>query len=390
MRLRLVLAVLLTLSAACGGSGDATGASVDVPEPSTTSESPTTTTTEAPTTTAPAPTTTEAAEPARFDERGPWQVGVATLDLGDRRADVYYPAMIEPGAQTEIFNSLDVFPEEFQAFIPDELTGLYDTTAYRDTTPADEAPYPVMAYSHGFGAFRQVASFHTSHVASWGFIVVTTDHLERGLAAQVRGELGGGAENQDVLDVLAALDALAAHPELGPIADLDRVAITGHSAGGWTAARAAREEVFDVYLSIASGAPEIVTQKPAIVFVGENDQTVVPERSYELFEQLNDAVLVTIENAGHNSFSDSCEGIYELGGLDMLAELIGAEQVERAEDGCVPPSIEPRRSFDTLNHYTVQFLLAQLVDRGAAGELIDTSDLITPLADFRVVGDPLG
>ncbi len=220
--------------------------------------------------------------------------------------------------------------------------------------------------------------------------MITTDHLERGLRAQATNQLGGGEENQDVLDVLNSLDALAAHPDVGPIADLDRVAITGHSAGGWTAAEAAAEDVIDAYISIASGAPETVTQKPALVVIGENDAVVAPERSYELFEQLDNAVLVNREAGGHNSFRDSCVQIYELGGLGILADLIGDEQVERANDGCVPPYVRPEGAFDTLNHYTVQFLLAQFIDPTAAGELIDTSEAITPLVDFQVVGDPLG
>ena len=394
MRIRVALVVLALVAAGCGGSDDDSAATNSSTTTTTTTAAPTTTTTTAaPTTTSepPPPPPSEPPAPMLFTGRGPWSVGIATLDLGDRQADVYYPAIAEPDAETEIFDSLSVFPEEFQAFIPDELSGLYDTNAYRDAIPAnDEQAFPVLVYSHGFGAFRQVASFHTSHVASWGFVVVTTDHLERGIAAQVRGELGGGAENQDVLDVLASLDALSAHPDVGPIADLDQVAITGHSAGGWTAASAAAEDVIDAYLSIASGAPEVVTQKPAVVFIGEGDEVVTPDRSYALFDQLTDAVLVNIADAGHNSFSDSCAGIYELGGLGALVDLIGPEQVARADDGCVPPFIEPQRSFDTLNHYTVQFLLARFIDPSAAGELIDTSEAITALADFQVVGDPFG
>ena len=49
------------------------------------------------------------------------------LERGDRLADVYYPAIPEPDAETEIFDSLSVFPEELQSFIPAELTGLFDT-----------------------------------------------------------------------------------------------------------------------------------------------------------------------------------------------------------------------------------------------------------------------
>ena len=50
---------------------------------------------------------------------------------------------------------------------------------------------------------------------------------------------------------------------------------------------------------------------------------------------------MNIANAGHNSFTDSCAGIYDLGGLGMLEALIGAEQVARAEDGCKEPAIRP-------------------------------------------------
>ena len=395
MRLRLALVSVTLLAAACGGGSDdgtATETSTTT-STTTTTEAPATTTTAAPTTTTtePPPTTTEAPEPVLFTERGPYEVGIVTLDLGDRLADVYYPAIPEPDAETEIFDSLSVFPEELQSFIPAELTGLFDTTAYRDAIVFnDEQAFPILIFSHGFGGFRQTSTFHLSHVASWGFVAITTDHLERGIAAQATGTLGGGAENQDVLDVLNSLDALAAHPDLGPASDFDRVAITGHSAGGGTSGRAAAEDVIDAYMTIAAGTPENVIQKPAVVFVAENDATVAPERSYGLFEQLDDALLVNIENAGHNSFTDSCAGIYDLGGLGVLEALLGADQVARAEDGCVEPAIRPELAYDVLNHYTVQFLIAQFIDPDAAGPVIDVSELITPLVDYQVTGSPLG
>ncbi len=390
MRTRFVLAALALIAAGCGGGNtDETTATTTTAAPTTTTATPTTTDAAVPSTDAPT-TTTSAPEPVMFTERGPYGVGIATLDLGDRLADVYYPAIPELDAQTEIFDSLSVFPEELQVFIPDELTGEFDTTAYRDALVVnDEQAFPVLVFSHGFGGFRQTSTFHLSHVASWGFVAITTDHLERGIAAQATGTLGGGAENQDVLDVLNSLDALAAHPELGPVSDLDRVAITGHSAGGGTSGRAAAEDVIDAYITIAAGTPQTVIQKPAMVFIAENDETVAPERSYGLFDQLEDALLVNIANAGHNSFTDSCAGIYDLGGLGMLEALIGAEQVARAEDGCKEPAIRPELAYDVLNHYTVQFLTAQFIDPAAAGPLVDGSETITPLIDFQVTGDPL-
>ena len=137
---------------------------------------PTTTDAAVPSTDAPT-TTTSAPEPVMFTERGPYGVGIATLDLGDRLADVYYPAIPELDAQTEIFDSLSVFPEELQVFIPDELTGEFDTTAYRDALVVnDEQAFPVLVVPRLRG-FRQTSTFHLSHVASWGFVAITTDHL---------------------------------------------------------------------------------------------------------------------------------------------------------------------------------------------------------------------
>ena len=74
--------------------------------------------------------------------------------------------------------------------------------------------------------------------------------------------------------------------------------------------------------------------------------------------------------------------------LCVPLEEVTPEQVARAEDGCVPPAVEPELAYDVLNHYTVQFLIANFIDPAAAGPLVDVSDLITPLVDFRVTGDP--
>jgi predicted dienelactone hydrolase len=92
--------------------------------------------------------------------------------------EVYYP--VDPdtvaGRPSEIFDSLTVFPESLQSLIPPELSGEVDTGAVRDATPSTEGPFPIVVYSHGFGGFRQVVTAHTTQLASWGFVVASTDH----------------------------------------------------------------------------------------------------------------------------------------------------------------------------------------------------------------------
>jgi len=363
--------ILALFAAAC--SDDTTSSE---PEDAATEEAGTTTTTESSATTT---TTTEPPAPALFDARGPYDVGVVTIDLGDRFTEVYYPAEPDPGAETEVFDTLAVFPENLQEFIPEELSGLTETTAYRDAPPLAEVPtggFPIAVYSHGFGGFRQVATFHTSHLASWGHVVISTDHLERGIAAQASGTLGGGAENQDVLDVINSIEAVTADERFATMADPERVVITGHSAGAGTSARAAAEDIIDGYISISGGAPEMVTQKPAMVIIGELDAVVPAERSYDLYEQLDTAVLVNIADGGHNSFTDSCRGIRDLGGLGALSALIGEEQVGRAEDGCVEPFVEPEVPKTVLNHYTVRFLFDLFGDEPLEDPVADVSALL--------------
>ena len=452
-------ALVLTMATACSSDSDTTAPtdSSVVVEP-TAAETTTAPTTAAPTTapaTTDAPTTTAAPAPESFLGRGPYAVGVTTLELGDRPTEVWYP--VDPdavaGQPTEIFDALSVFPESLQSLIPDELSGTVDTGAVRGATPSTAGPFPVVVYSHGFGGYRQVATAHTTQLASWGFVVASTDHLERGIAAQATGQLRS-VPGQDVRDVDATLDALGSG-ELAAIVDLEHVGITGHSAGAGTSARAALElDRIDAFASVSGGAPVVVTgddigttaarlvgaagpyeltvvavteadatisvdggepqvvlssdltvatadgsitlvlptdgvlqpgtitvervaaAKPALVVYAEFDAVVVPEASTTLYETLAAPKwMVGIADAGHNSFTDSCAGIRELGGLSALTALLGEAQVARAEDGCLADNVDPALAIDLWGHYSVAFFRTALgVEDDAASLGIDISD----------------
>jgi dienelactone hydrolase len=474
-----VLAAGLLAVTACAETDDATPPATDLPElegtaapgetlaPADTTPADTTPGDTTPGDTTPGDTTPDDTAPSATDAPvvealpaqsyaapGPYLSGVTTLDLGDRQAEVWYP--VDPadveGASTEIFDTLSVFPESLKDLIPSELTGEVDTRSFRDAAVSLEAPFPVVVYSHGFGGYRQVATAYTSHLASWGFIVVSTDHLERGIAAQATGSLQN-IPGQDVRDVRRSLDALEASP-LGAAADLDNIGITGHSAGAGTAARSALElDRIDAMISIAGGAPVVTTgdpigavgqiqgtglshtvevvavtdvdatlsvdgaepvvvpldalsvpvgddvvvlqvvdgetltpgtitierkapAKPSLVVIAELDEVVVPASSNTLFRLLDSPrYRVEIEQAGHNSFTDSCVGIRELGGLGSLTDLLGEAQVARAEDGCTEAFVDPTLATSVLGHYSVAFLRTTL---GVADDSATLAVDITP------------
>ncbi len=67
----------------------------------------------------------------------------------------------------------------------------YVTDAVRDIPASTDGPFPLVLFSHGFAGFRLTSTALTTHLASWGFVVIAPDYLERGLA----GVLGEGPAN---------------------------------------------------------------------------------------------------------------------------------------------------------------------------------------------------
>ena len=468
-----MLSAFALVVSACSSSDSSSTPSVTV---STAPDSTVAPATDAPTTLPPPTTvaettTTVAVGPADFTGDGAYAAGVRTISLGDRNMEVWYPVdpTIAADLETEIFDQLSVFPESLKPLIPAELQGELDTGTYRDAPAfAGEEAFPVVVYSHGFGGYRQVATNFTRHLAQWGYVVISIDHLERGLAAQATGTLGGGAPDQDVLDVSNGLAAIGDDPELSALVDLDKVIITGHSAGAGTSARAANAlDQIIAFVSISGGTPvtteaegtgirgvssdlpngtyeftiDAVTDaaltitadgvttdvplddltfdafgtsltlfavaaadgadgpayapgpvsftvaaptKPGLVIASELDEVVAASRSRALFEAMpGDKWFAEIAKGGHNSFTDSCVGIRELGGLGALTALLGEAQVKRANDGCTDAFADPLQVQAVLDQYVVAFLRTQF------GQPVDPSALseeaIAGIGDISLV-----
>jgi len=320
------------------------------------------------------------ADVVRFDQRGPYAVGVTTLSLGDRQAEVYYPADAESvaGAPTDSYRTADVFPEMMRTLIPPAMDGTFNVGAVRDAAASNAGPFPIVIYSHGFGGYRQVATFYLAHLASWGFVVASADHVERSIVALATGNLANAANGKDLDDVAATIAALEAEQGrtgglLEGRIDTDRIGITGHSAGAQTALRVAgSDQRIDAFISISGGlslmgepAPT-VPQQPALVLSGEKDQVVAAAKSDALYDALGSPKFrVDVANAGHNSFTDSCPVILERGGLEALRPLLG-QLVDLAQDGCTTGMVDPLLVQRVLGHYSVAFFLTYLDVRNVA------------------------
>lgn len=379
-RLSLIIVVALIAASCSDDSSDTSPSTTTTTLAPTTSVAPeTTTTTEAP------------VQTVRYDERGPYAVGVTTISLSDREVEVWYPA--EPadveGLERETYSSLEILPQAIQDLLSDIATPIV-TDAYRDVPSAEGGPWPLTIYSHGAAGYRKVSTFNNTHLASWGFVVASVDHLERGLLARnglldLPDRPGGSA-----IDVSLTIDMLVAADDaiLGGLVDGEQVAIMGHSAGGGTVlGTAATDERIDTLIFWASSGDPDSADLPTLPFqivIADLDIAFSADRVRDYYDALEGPrQLIVLDNAGHNSFTDACGPIWDLGGLASIGEALGlpANLLELGENGCVPDAgfTEPAEFLKLLNHLT----LAHLLD---VFEIEDVGDALTSTLDTEFAG----
>ncbi|MBU1379079.1 MAG: hypothetical protein KKE02_00300 [Alphaproteobacteria bacterium] len=200
----------------------------------------------------------------------PARAEAATPDPADRRnviVQAWYPA--DAGAQgsdSPYIDGLGRLPRRVSAFprFVFRRFGEVDTHAIQNAAVAPGAAWPVILFSPGYGAPRAFYTGLAADLASRGYVVLAVDHpYEVAVTQLADGHVVGPAQQVGQTDiervaymdrqvvVRAAdlrfvLDQLARPNQLGPILlghlDPNRVAATGHSFGGATAALVASED----------------------------------------------------------------------------------------------------------------------------------------------------
>ncbi|UDY36265.1 alpha/beta hydrolase family protein [Dermatobacter hominis] len=297
------------------------------------------------------------ASEAAYTELGPHEVGVTTLQLADRSVEVWYPADAAQIGDTpaEAYHIRDFVPPSFDALIPPDVDPPFQTIAHRDV-PADDAdgPYPLVLFSHGFASYRLQSTKLTTHLASWGFVVISPDYLERGLGS-VLGE-GPAVSRPDTTiadEAIQAVKAQDAAPDsvLSGIVDSSSVYPVGHSAGGGTSIRLlARPDVHSAIplsagvslLSIVQGtAPALPADKAVMWLSGIQDGVASIDGVRTGYDYTaGPKRLLELDGAGHNNaFSDICE--IGGGGVIALALATGLPLpdflLQLGNDGCPTP-----------------------------------------------------
>jgi hypothetical protein len=294
---------------------------------------------------------------AAYTDLGPHAVGVTTLQLSDRSVEVWYPADEAQIGDTpaESYFIRDFIPPSFDALIPPEVDPPYATIAHRDV-PADpsEGPYPLVLFSHGFASYRLQSTELTTHLASWGFVVISPDYLERGLSSVLGEPPAAGRPDTTIAD--EAIQAVRAENDapssrLSGIVDPTSVYPVGHSAGGGTSLRLlSRADVPSAIplsagvslLSIVQGtAPALPADKAVMWLSGIQDGVASIDGVRTGYDYTaGPKKLIELSGAGHNNaFTDICE--IGGGGVIALAVATGLPipdfLLQLGNDGCPSP-----------------------------------------------------
>jgi dienelactone hydrolase len=311
-----------------------------------------------------------------YTERGPYPVGVTTLQLDKGPSvEVWYPA-VEGTTGTDEYDLRDYLPEAISALIPDDAPPDLATFTYDASRDADAADgtFPLVLFSHGSTAVRVQSSELTSHLASWGMVVASPDHPSRNLRNVLSGtaatdRAAGAADAVD--DLRQTLSLMADQNDAGPLEgriDLDQVAAVGHSAGGGTVLAIAADPEIDGYVSMASGAlggDGTLPAKPSFFIAGTEDRIVeAEERTRPAFDAAPaPSLLWILEGVGHNGFDDFCtfgngSGIIGVAQAAGLGPVLDAQPgIKRlGEDGCLAPAVPVTDTFPIIDHAVTSWL----------------------------------
>jgi dienelactone hydrolase len=180
-------------------------------------------------------------------------------------------------------------------------------------------PFPLLVFSHGYQGSPQNYSLLFRHLVSHGFVVAAPDHRDCksqcGAAEYAQEVAVRPADVSMVLDGMLALDE-GDDPLYRHLVDPKRVAVAGHSFGGWTTLVVLQQDPrFVAGLAMAPAtwntpSPDAhQVSKPLLLMAGVVDSMVPYALTAHFFADVPasapDHYLLAVQSAGHQFF-DRC------------------------------------------------------------------------------------
>lgn len=344
------------------------------------------------------------ADDAAYAGAGPYAAGVTTVEITPgRQAEVWYPARPDDavGVAPDVYRIKKFLSPFLQFLLPAEVDPPFETDAFRGLPVSPGGPFPVVLFSHGASSFRLQSTFLTTHLASWGFVVVSPDYYERGLQSLLGGVGDGLRPDTQVAELAVAKVRAMSTDAGGPFegfAETDRFFPIGHSAGGGTSIALLSRPDVSAAIPMAAGVfpesgvvPDVLGDptKTVMWMAGRDDGIAALDRVQAGFDYTaGPGSLVVIGGAGHNNaFSDICEIARDDGGIVTLALRAGLPLpdliVRLGRDGCVaPPNHTGPEVWPIVRHFvTASLRFAAGVDPVAIGLGSGVVDEFSPAPD---------
>jgi predicted dienelactone hydrolase len=193
--------------------------------------------------------------------RGEYKIGVRTLEISHKdqidilkskggveqlydrnlKLEVWYPAII-PAGTTDIIEYKESRGKQGDLKNP-LIEYSFSGRALRDAAPdLGRSPFPLVIVSHGYVGSRLLMTYLTENLASKGYIVVSTDHMES--TYQDAGGFQSTLLNRSrdilfVLEQIAVMGKTGSGSFLSGLVDADNTALIGYSMGGYGVLNAA-------------------------------------------------------------------------------------------------------------------------------------------------------
>ena len=198
---------------------------------------------------------------------------------------------------------------------------------------ADDGPYPLIVYSHGFSSSKDGGAYLAKHLASLGYVVISVNYPLTNYNApggpNVKDVMNQPADVSFLIDTLLAQSNTPGH-KLAGMVDGSRIGVTGISLGGLTTELVTyhptlRDPRIGAALSIA-GPIAIFTKVffeqvnvPFMMLSGDID-AMVPHASNAapVLEKIANSQLVTLVNASHTAFAGTASLLRWLNNPDAL------------------------------------------------------------------------
>ncbi len=184
---------------------------------------------------------------ARQDTPAPFHVGFLIVDIESDNGEDLTVAVWYPTQET---------PAEYQYQNPQKTVSMI---AFEGEPDDEHGPYPLIVYSHGYGAGALTGIYLAEHLASHGFVVAAPDHTDEFTVMRIRGgedrdmreyfksavELGRSGKDFDreayayrPKDITLVIDEMLqlnrTESLLQGLIDEEAIGGMGHSLGGYT------------------------------------------------------------------------------------------------------------------------------------------------------------